>query len=185
VAAWLGLGFEHLDAAHIVLLLRTSVRRQYCISKSIVKYRIPITHQLRLAIRTSNRFWAISHRKPFHSISIKKLSTMPFIPETKVDAPSKGNIEDSLPNLLDPLATSPPPKSSQVLLTPFAPVVFVEAKDPSLSSDLETNKYEPINVPTDRDPLVNPASDVGHDSFFTLSCQLTCNRTKLMRNHLY
>jgi hypothetical protein len=107
---------------------------------------------------------------------------MPFVPETKVDAPSKGNIEDGLPGLLDPLATSSPPKPSQVLLAPFAPVVFVEAKESSLSSDLGINKYEPINVPTSRDPLVNPASDVRHDLFPALSSQLTCGRTKETKN---
>ena len=85
---------------------------------------------------------------------------MPYIPEAEVDAATNGHIEENIPGLLDSLSTSSPQKSSPTLLAPFVPVVFVEAKDSSLTSDLETNKYEPINVPAVREAAVKLESEV-------------------------
>lgn len=84
---------------------------------------------------------------------------MPYIHDSEVDASNKGNLEDTVPSLLDSLSTSSPQKSGPALLAPFAPVIFVEAKDSSLTADLETSKYEPINVPTVGEPLVKLESE--------------------------
>lgn len=75
-------------------------------------------------------------------------TTMTFVPNGDVDPSTKLELDETAQSVLNPLSgVADQPKNGKAFLAPFAPVIFVEATDTSLSVGLNNTKYKPINVP--------------------------------------
>ncbi|PVF96341.1 cysteine proteinase [Serendipita vermifera] len=75
---------------------------------------------------------------------------MTFVQNSDINASTTPDLEERPSALPKPFATtSSQPQIGKPMLPPFAPVIFVEAKESSLSTELGADKYVPINVPAE------------------------------------
>ncbi|CAG8765256.1 4835_t:CDS:1, partial [Acaulospora colombiana] len=80
----------------------------------------------------------------------KAVSTMTFVQNSDINASTTPDLEERPSTLPKPFATiTGQPQIGKPMLPPFAPVIFVEAKESSLSTELGADKYVPINVPAE------------------------------------
>lgn len=132
----------------------------------------------------------------------RPFSTMPFIPNTDLGHSVQPGLEDPAQKSLEALSISNgTQKNSKGLLEPLAPIIFVEATESSLSTELDSGKYKPINVPSTSDAEPPSTSEVSLLSRVTiphsnssyspkdLSCKLQRSnlqlRPRLLSLHLW
>jgi hypothetical protein len=75
---------------------------------------------------------------------------MTLVQNSDINASTTSDLEEHPPALAGPFSTiTSPPQIGKTMLQPFAPVIFVEAKESSLSTELGADKYVPINIPSE------------------------------------
>lgn len=92
---------------------------------------------------------------------------MTFATNPDVDA-SKQTEDGEIGSALVTALPSVLPKAGNRLLPTLEPVIFVEAKDSSLGSELDAEKYEPINVPCKIDQPSQTNGEVCYDLLYAI-----------------
>jgi hypothetical protein len=75
---------------------------------------------------------------------------MTLVQNSDINASTTPDLEERPSALAEPFSTiTSPPQIGKAMLQPFAPVIFVEAKESSLSTELGADRYVPINIPSE------------------------------------
>ena len=78
---------------------------------------------------------------------------MTFANTPEIELPAKSDVENVSAGLQDvKRLVNGHTISGKVILPPFEPVIFVEAKETNLNAELDGVKYKPINVPGEQTP---------------------------------